>query len=126
LKQRYSLRIQQPDTIHLHLTLIDPAAAPPANVCERPGRSVSENIRHSASQSIHDLLKRINGNILLHHFDPLQRRRGDANPPREFTESLIAPPPLEEIGKILPQSSTHGDMVRQVPSHMWDKSLLCA
>src|SRR4029077_12687980 len=64
------------------------------------------------------------GNVLLHHFDPLQGGCGDADFPRKVGEGLTATPRLEEIGKILPQTSTHGDMVRQLPSHMWDKSLL--
>jgi hypothetical protein len=40
---------------------------------------VSKNIRHRASQSVHNVLKRINGNVLLHHFDPLQGGRRDAD-----------------------------------------------
>jgi hypothetical protein len=86
-------------------------------------RLVSKDVRHPASQSVHDLLKRINGNVLLHHFDPLERRSRQTYFARKLCERLLAAFFLEKFREFFSELVTHLDSVRLPSSHIWEKGL---
>jgi hypothetical protein len=84
---------------------------------------VSKDVRHPAWQSVHDLLKRINGNVLLHHFDPLERRSRQTYFARKLRERLLAAFFLEKFREFFSKLIAHFDSVRRSSSHIWEKGL---
>ena len=86
-------------------------------------RLVSKDVRHPASQSVHNLLKRINGNVLLHHFDPLERRSRQTCFARKLCECLLAAFFLEKFREFFPKLVAHLDSVRPSLSHIWEIGL---
>jgi hypothetical protein len=90
----------------------------------RVTRSVPKNVRNPASQPIYDVLKRVDRNILLHHFDALECGIRQAEFARKLVERLIAAPFSEEFGQLLAELIAHADRVRLSASDTWDNKSL--
>jgi hypothetical protein len=83
-----------------------------------------KNIRDFASQSVHEVFKRVDRNVLLHHFNALERGIRQANFASKLVECLIAAPLSEKFGQLLAKLIAHGQSVRLSASHMWDNKCL--
>jgi hypothetical protein len=70
------------------------------------------------------VLNRINCDVLLHHFDALERGIRQAYLAGELLKRLIAALLFEEIRELLSKLVTHVRSVPQLESHIWDKSPL--
>ena len=68
------------------------------------------------------MLKRVDGHVLLHHFDALERGIRQAYLAGELLKRLIAALLFEEIRELLSKLVTHVRSVPQLESHIWDKS----
>jgi hypothetical protein len=66
------------------------------------------------------VLKRADGNVLLHHFDALECGIRQTYFATELLERLIATPLPEKFGHLFTELVAHAESVRPSPSRMWD------
>ena len=67
------------------------------------------------------MLNRVDCNVLLHYFDPLERGVRQAHFARKLLERLIAAFLFQEISQLLSELVAHVGRVRPSVSHIWDK-----
>lgn len=78
----------------------------------------AEQIARVATQPFRELLQRIEADVLLACFHPLQRRRRNPGLRERHRAALL----LEEIRELLTEPLPHGSRLRSYLSRMWDIS----
>ena len=69
------------------------------------------------------MLKRVDRDVFLHHFDALKCRIRQTDFARKLLEGLTAALLFDEFRKFFSELVPHADRVRPSTSHIWDNAL---